>query len=354
MKKIKNLLKGSPVAMVVAGILIAGVASAALLTYYGVLKGKAEVWQSVLVNGQGIKTGSLEITYDIGDSPAIAGNTYTSLNTLENRADVPAKVKFETTQCVADSGWCNHPGHKEEGITTTYWKVPDTSGININGVIEEGEWDGAETIPVAGNTGTVKVIATQDYLYVLFDIEDSTDARAGQTYGNDQIGININPTDGAPWGLPCDIKFQFGADPNAWGGESSGTIDGWATQWVIDGVQQQELPSTLELNTTYTGDGRKIVECKIPLETIGPMLGDTLKIGGAIDVGDQNSYVYPTGLNWSEVNSYTALAVGKGISENTPFTIKPGETVNFAIVNEFAIDLKPDTYTIITNVVPAK
>jgi len=200
--------------------------------------------------------------------------------------------------------------------------------------------------------GRVKLIASQDYLYVLFDIKDSTDARQGENpKGNDQIGININPTDGAPWGLPCDIIFQFGADPTVWGGQSSGKIDGWETQWVINGVQET-LPDDLKLKTTYTDDGRKIVECKIPLKTISPIPGDTLEIGGAVDVGDGNSYIYPEGLSWSEVNTYAKTTIGTEVEENEPFTINAGETLTFAIVNEFNSALAPGTYTIVTQIVP--
>ena len=186
----------------------------------------------------------------------------------------------------------------------------DPSKISIDGVISEGEWDDATTISITEDMGTVKAIATPDYLFVLFDISDNTDARLGQNiHGSDQISININPTDGADWGLPCDIIFQFGADPSAWGGESSGEIDGWETQWVIEGEQQQSLPEDLELKTTYTEEGRKIVECKIPLASIRPAPGDLLKLGGAIDVGDGNSYVYPEGLNWSAADTYADVNV---------------------------------------------
>jgi len=73
MNKIKSLLKRSPIAMVVAGLVIAGVVSAALLTIYGKLIGTATVEQSVLVNG---KNYTEEQPYSIGQSPAIAGNTY--------------------------------------------------------------------------------------------------------------------------------------------------------------------------------------------------------------------------------------------------------------------------------------
>lgn len=178
----------------------------------------------------------------------------------------------------------------------------------IDGVIDAEEWAGATLIPVVSNMGTVSVIAFPDCLYVLFEVLDSTDARLGQNlHGNDQTSININPTDGALWGMPCDIIFQMGADPNAWGGTSSGQTDGWETDWRIDGIQQGSLPGDLETKTLYSG-GVRISEWKIPLATINP-LPSILKVGGAIDVGDGSSYVYPVGLDWGDASTYMDIPV---------------------------------------------
>ena len=185
----------------------------------------------------------------------------------------------------------------------------------VDAVIGAGEWDGAVEIPVASGMGTVKLLASTDYLYVLFEVLDSTDARLGQNLkGNDQTGLNINPTDGAPWGLPCDIIFQTGADPNAWGGTSSGQTDGWETDWTINGVQLS-LPPDLDTMTLYSG-GVRISEWEVPLASIAPSRGDSLEVGGAIDVGDGNSYVYPVGLDWGDASTYVEYWYGVN-NENT-------------------------------------
>ncbi len=297
--------------MVVAGILIAGVASAALLTYYGVLKGKAEVWQSVLVNGKGIKTGSLEITYDIGDSPAIAGNTYTSLNTLENRADVPAKVKFVTTQCVADSNACSWTGHDEDGITTTY--LMGTEGINFD----------------------------NENLYMSFDVEESEetfllvymDTKEGGTiydYGNTGTEIRADYMIVDP---AANDNLFGGWYLGKWLREEEDDYEGWSEPfsekpqyWICEGFEATETRT----------DGVTHYEFKIPLECI------------EFDAGYGLSLLQQTG---AEVGSWSDAL------EKIPdggITLQPKETMGFAIVNEFAIDLKPDTYTIITNVVPAE
>jgi len=183
----------------------------------------------------------------------------------------------------------------------------------IDGVIDTGEWDGAVEIPVKDEMGTVKLLASTEYLYVLFDVIDTTDAREGENLvGNDKIGLNINPTDGGPWGKPYDIVFQTGADPDAFtttvpSGISSGMSDGWYTEWVVEGVQY-DLPEDLETMTLYSGT-KRISEWKVPLATIAPAMGDTLLVGGACDnLGPTEpaggSFKYPPDLDWGDVATY--------------------------------------------------
>jgi len=189
------------------------------------------------------------------------------------------------------------------------------SAVTIDGSINPaGEWAGATIIPVASSMGTVSVITDTNFMYVLFDVIDSTDARLGQNLvGNDAVGLNINPTNGGSWGFPYDIIFQTGADPNAWGGNDSGMSDGWHTNWSIKvgGVTtpQATLPAGLETMTTYSG-GHRISEWKLPLASIsGLQSGDTLKVGGAIDVGDGNSYVFPVALDWGSYSTFETVLI---------------------------------------------
>jgi len=189
----------------------------------------------------------------------------------------------------------------------------------IDGVLSPGEWDGATEIPVADGMGTVWVLATTDYLYVAFDVLDSTDNRENVGSGNDQTSININPTDGGSWGKPCDIIFQTGADPDAFtspepdiDSDSSGMTDNWYTEWVIDGIQLF-LPLDLVTKTIFYSGGNRVSEWKVPLASIAPSVGDILKVGGsiAIDVPPNLSFVYPIGLDplWSDASTYEDITV---------------------------------------------
>lgn len=200
------------------------------------------------------------------------------------------------------------------GLLAGCWLFPERITIpEVDGIVSLGEWDDATEISIAGDIGIVKVLATTDYLYVLFDVVDSTDARLGENIkGNDQTGLNINPTEGGTWGKPYDIVFQTGADPDAFntpllGGVSSGISDDWYTEWVVDAVQLL-IPLDLETKTLYDGVNR-VSEWKVPLATIDLSAGDVLKVGGAIDVGDGSSYVYPIGLEWADTSTYVNIIV---------------------------------------------
>lgn len=197
------------------------------------------------------------------------------------------------------------------------WLFPEEVTIpELDGIVSMGEWDDATEISVAGDMGIVKVLATTDYLYVLFDVDDPTDARLGENeVGNDQVGLNINPTEGGSWGKPYNIVFQTGSDPAAFTTtepktdiSSSGQTDDWETEWVIDGVQLL-IPLDLETITIYS-EGTRVSEWKVPLATISPASGDVLKVGGSvgIDVGT-GSYTYPDDLDWSDVSTYVNIIV---------------------------------------------
>ena len=92
MNKIKSLLKRSPIAMVVAGVLVAGIASAAVLVYYGKITGKANIEQSVVLDGG---ASVLEV---IDEVDGVAGNiVYGNNHWLENKAGVDAVVSLDST-----------------------------------------------------------------------------------------------------------------------------------------------------------------------------------------------------------------------------------------------------------------
>ncbi|MCK5285864.1 MAG: hypothetical protein KAJ58_01405 [Candidatus Pacebacteria bacterium] len=120
MEKIKNLVKASPVLMAVLGLFVAGIASAALLSVYVTATGTADVQQSVTFGDD-----SISKTYVIGNSPAIAGNTYTKDYNLKNKSVTTAPIQFATNQCMVGGGHCNDEDYNEDGLETSYWSSVD-------------------------------------------------------------------------------------------------------------------------------------------------------------------------------------------------------------------------------------
>jgi len=133
---IRKFIKGSPVAMVVAGLLVAGVASAAILAVYTTMIGTGDVDQSVVFGN-----GDIDKEYTIGNSPAIAGNTYTQNYNLKNKSETTAPVEFITNQCIVGGGNCNDSNHNEDGVETSYWSTlelrkKDLENWNVTGTAE--------------------------------------------------------------------------------------------------------------------------------------------------------------------------------------------------------------------------
>jgi len=137
--KIKSLIKGSSAAMIITGVLVAGVASAAILTVYTTMLGESNVQQSVTFGN-----GDVEKEYTIGNSPAIAGNTYIQEYNLKNNSETTAPIKFVTNQCIVGGGHCSDLDHDEEGIETSYWSTLELTKKDIN------SWD-----PIGGATGNL-------------------------------------------------------------------------------------------------------------------------------------------------------------------------------------------------------
>jgi len=245
-------------------------------------------------------------------------------NGTENTNPAGLIFEGEIISVQEETAWAageDFPG--KNWATFFYYIVQET--IIIDGILSPGEWDDATAIPVTGDMGTVRVLATTDYLYVAFDVVDSNDARTQYTgeEGNDQISINVNPTDGGLWGFPYDLIFEASALSGGCSGSpedgghhclpwtpkvNSGTsTDNWATRWFPNDAQES-LPGDLESATVYSS-GKRITEWKLPLASITVLTGDVLKVGGAIDVGDGTSYVYPVGLDWNIASTFVDIVV---------------------------------------------
>ena len=187
MNRIKSLLKGSPIAMVVAGVLVAGVASAAILAVYTTMVGEGDVEQSVVFGN-----GDTEKSYTIGDSSTIAGNTYTQNYNLMNRSETTAPVRFVTNQCIVGGGHCNDENYDEEGVETSYWSTVELRSKNSTTWQPEGPGVGTLTYELAASTFNYEFEAsglTEDKDYSLIYYADKQDRF--EDWGGDNPGALI-------------------------------------------------------------------------------------------------------------------------------------------------------------------
>jgi len=153
-------------AMVLALIVLAGLGSAGLLAYYGMITGTAIVEQSVKVDGKSVPD-SLAISYD---ASGVAGSTVIEgPHTLTNNANVEAPIIIETTY-----------DPDGVGISTKY-----TSEIILTEKIvdfSKDVWEipgDAKTVKVGytmvGDTFTAEVTKGADENYVLIYYKDNSD-----------------------------------------------------------------------------------------------------------------------------------------------------------------------------------
>ncbi len=136
MKKIN--IFGKQISAIILGLtLMVALASAAVLTYFGMFTGTADVSQSVLVDGEDISAMPIEGAWN---GSIIAGATTIEKHDLSNNAEVPVTVDFNTT--CEDSTWWDSlsPSTDEyidwathcDGITTRYVEYFDDAGADLS------------------------------------------------------------------------------------------------------------------------------------------------------------------------------------------------------------------------------
>ena len=288
--------------MLIAVLAIAmsvGLASAALLTYYGRIQTSVTVGQSVLLDGK--DTTEMPITETIS---AIGGDTICKYHWLWNRASVPVDVQLVS--------W-----GAPEGATVKYYAMGTSTTWHV---VDEVE---------ANITKTDKPTSVE------FKVEIVPDA---PHYG---MGIVIS-TDNST------IDFQvwyaeYLPDPEK----------GWYYQpypWTSLYVKLEDSGTGITATGDHTG---RVFTVDIPIGLLG---GCGAKYHFAIQFRTTLLGTYPQGLDvWAQTNalSFETATVGTGIPGATAFTLEPGEVLPFYICYEFAVNIAPGTFTIYTDVRPA-
>jgi len=331
MEKIKNLLKGSPIAMVVAGVLVAGLASAAILAVYTTMLGEGNVQQSVVFGN-----GDIHKDYIIGDSPAIAGNTYIKEYNLLNRSETTAPIKFVTNQCIVGGGHCvdfDDPnfGHDEEGVETSYWSTVKLENKNIcpEGATSSNCWQ-----PIT--TDETEATLTYELAAPTFNYEfEATGLTAGEEYSLIYY---------------ADKQDRF----TNWGGDNPGALIATFKADEHGNIPKQTGSINLKMNLPAPGDWNGSAEANY---CVAPDNYDLCR-GAKIWLVPSTEYDSSTKkVKWTNPGSYLfetdlityddtdtdgeALYLGKG-------------KLNFFIKNVLDVALAPGTYKVSTKVVPVR
>jgi hypothetical protein len=316
-KKVKVFGRSIP-AVAIALIAIAALASAGLLSYYGMITGTATVSQSVKVDG---KSYTEPITYTYS---GVAGSTVVDgPHNLTNDAQVPATVKFETSCCNSTSGQCGYgTGQACEGITTTYVNKLHLENKNASwGVISGDEIEADLTYEIVNETFNYELTATgltPNTSYSLIYYADKQNRFA--KWGGDTIGAVI---------------VTVSSDAN-------GKIS-------TSGIKElgKNLPDPADWNdgpdacAEYSKAPDNYTHCKGAKIWLVPTSNLTNDNSLPLDAWDPSSYLFETDLIRYFNNAESKV------------TIPANGRVDFYIVNSFKINLIPDTYKITTTVVPA-
>ncbi len=316
--------------LLVFGLLMTGLASGALLEFFGTITGTVTVAQSVLVD----EGNYLQINTYV--TPSVAGNTIISdSHTLTNNAEVTATVNFETGVI--------------DGITTTYLKETEYSFVDTVGTqpVDITVEDLGDSIkwtidypmtepydPLGNGKLTVGLVIAIDGEPV-FQIHNNDGTDATYDWGTWLM---------SPWGPTIDDGWM-----------------GWHSSY--DNTPLTELDwvsATGERDRENNPDG--IFTITIDKSELGEDFhwALNLAIGTGFNDYDYEQMSVPDGVtpyfDWAnplvdmDVPNYVyAELVG---ALELPLTLQPGEILSFYIVNDFNVALTPGTYTITTNISP--
>lgn len=308
----KKKLFGIPLTFLLIGVLVVGGVTAALLTLFVDVNVSADVKQSVVFSD-----GDTSKTYGF-DGSLYAGNGFSEVFTLKNRAGVEAPVEIETTGVVTgiDVGYFTLLGYEDTQNTPTKEVVVTDLGDKVEWVIT---YDGDDAAYNNGHASMSLVIA-----------DDS-----GVVY---QIHSNDGSDASYDWGTwlysPYSVSLSSGCEWNGWH-SSCLNVEVSDLDWVSASGERYKVD-----NPAY--------EFIITIDK-SRLEGDTFRW---VVSSNQDGVFTNPGFGWSsvDVNNMHEAVVGEEITN--PFVIFPSQEFDFVSVFKFHVALTPDMYNIETKVVP--
>ena len=195
-----ELLGRSVSVLLIAGLLVVGGASAALLSSFGTVDGQADVTQSVYVGNSALSDADTESIFDATsdeDGSIVAGESVIGTTTIENRGDLPVPVDFTSSGDYTEDGVdyeyalldtfavANNTAETDNSASTEVVRTDDGFGVKATAEIDSVSDDEGETSAVAG---------------VLFDVDSDTSP--------DSASVTVDYTVGDEDTNPADVDAE--------------------------------------------------------------------------------------------------------------------------------------------------
>jgi hypothetical protein len=161
------------------------------------------------------------------------------------------------------------------------------AAVVIDGTITPGEWAGATNAIIGNGGGTASFFADTNFIYGAFDITGWTSAMGAASQGN-LLGFGVwAKNNGAVGG--DGVEFQQSTTTAAWGGGTSGTMNGLLSAFRLDTVIQGSIPGTLEAMDSFA-TGHRVWEVKMPISTMTIVDNKVWVVGGINYAGQTHWY----------------------------------------------------------------
>lgn len=304
----------------IAMVVLAGMGSAALLEYYGMITGTVDVEQSVLIDGGNY------LQENIYGADRMAGSSVVTVHTLKNKAVVPATVRLDTSY-----------DPDEGGIKTTYTTT----------VTEEADYDAyydEARIMVSKKVGTMSVTdflageleytvnVVSNPLYapnICFWITNETNIYVVEAWGKDWTTtglhtVTIQDFFSGAMGYEVTVDTNYG-QANRISPDRPGTYAQWKGTGITEFIEDYGSWTVLsaEVRAQAGAAGGQVIR---PIQF--KVAGDT--------------------INFPDVDGFES--VSDDISVN--ITLQPGQMITFPIKTNFDVALTPGMYNITTRVIP--
>lgn len=308
---------------ILALTLCVGVASAALLEYYGRIVMTVDVHQAIWLDGKPYFEDVTE-EFDIIPPKVILTSHY-----LESKSEKPITMQFATTYEPDGEGidvsYLKSTNYKETVATVMTASTPN--GIPINVAVEDiGEWV-QWTFNFFAHNETAAVGGGKFAASVTISFDGVTPA------------IHVHNNDGTcsafPWGTWLYSEYS----------------DGWHTseqEWNTEVTTIDWIEAEGEMLYVENAEGKLVIRVlKAELTTIfyWGVYTSTAHFSAGLPY---TMSVYPEGFDWSSTPALVEAIILEEMTSS--FTLTSGEHLDFYIRYEFAPILKPDNYIITTEV----